>query len=79
MKMINKYGMTVDAVPGIIPHFEGLCPVCGTALKLKRIKKQRNMHRRSLRSRVCEDCGYAEYDSNEREQAITDGIFDDEL
>jgi len=47
--------------------------------KKKIIKKQPNQYRRGLRSWICNDCGFAEYDSNEREQMITDGIFDDEL
>lgn len=56
-----------------------ICPNCGDKLKLKKIKKQPSQYRRGLRSYICEKCNYAEYDSNEREQAITDGLFDDEL
>ena len=54
------------------------CPVCGKKLKLKKIKKSPNMHRRGLRSYECVDCGYAEYDSNPREQMITEGYLDNE-
>jgi len=53
---------------------EHFCPLCGKDLVLKRIKKGRNTtYRRSLRSYICTDCGYAEYDSNQRELAITAG------
>ena len=54
------------------------CPVCGQPLKKKHIKKSRN-YRRAVKSFICADCNYAEYDSGEREQAITDGYMDDEL
>jgi transposase-like protein len=54
------------------------CPVCGLPLKKKRIKKG-STYRRRLQSYVCEDCNYSEYDSNDREQAITDGYLDDEI
>ena len=54
------------------------CPQCGKEIKLKRIKKSRN-YRRGLRSWICYDCNYAEYDSNDREQAITDGFLDNEI
>ena len=63
----------------VIDPFKGLCPVCGEKLSHKRIKKQRNMHRRSLKSFVCNSCGYAEYDSNERESAILKGNFDEDI
>lgn len=58
-----------------------ICPNCGKQLKLKVIKKVIKMcgYRRGLRSYICEPCGYAEYDSNEREQLITDGYFDEQL
>lgn len=55
------------------------CPSCGKEIKLKRIKKSSSQYRRGLRSYICSDCNYAEYDSNEREQAITDGYLDDEI
>lgn len=54
------------------------CPMCGEEIKLKKIKKAKN-YRRGLRSWICTDCNYAEYDSNDREQAITDGYLDDEI
>lgn len=54
------------------------CPNCGQPLKKKHIKKSR-AYRRSVKSWICKDCNYAEYDSGEREQAITDGYLDDEL
>ncbi len=61
-----------------VDPFKGLCPVCGEKLELKRIHKRKNAYSRGVRSFVCK-CGYAEYDSTEREQAILNGIFDDEL
>jgi hypothetical protein len=58
-----------------IDHFKDYCPNCGSELKLKVIKKQKNMYSRSVRSKVCTGgCGYSEYVSNPREQAITEGI-----
>jgi len=68
-------------VKDTVDHFKELCPECGNKLKLKKIlkaKKSQALYRRNLRSWVCPDCGYAEYDSNEREQAITDGALDNE-
>jgi len=61
-----------------IDPFKGLCPECGEKLVLKRIKKG-GFYRRGLRSKVCTGCGYAEYDSNPREQAIMNGELDDEI
>ena len=58
--------------------FKDTCPNCGAKLQLKRIKKG-SFYRRGLRSKVCESCGVAEYDSNPREKAITDGRLDNEL
>jgi hypothetical protein len=57
------------------------CPSCGKKLKKKVIKKgnTRGIYRRGLRSFICIDCGYAEYDSNEREMMITNGYLDDEI
>ena len=79
MKTLSQYGTLRDIVPDTKDDFKNLCPVCGQKLSLKRIKKPINMHRRSLKSFICPSCGYAEYDSNPREKAITDGILDDEL
>jgi hypothetical protein len=64
-----------------VDHFKNCCPQCGSELKLKKIlkaKKGMAFYRRNLKSWICSDCGYAVYDSNEREQAITDGLLDNE-
>jgi transposase-like protein len=56
------------------------CPSCGKELKIKIIKKGNNW-KRAIKSFICTDCNYAEYDSNEdsREQMILTGYFDEEL
>ncbi len=77
MKRIDDKGCERIITNDIIDHFTNRCPVCGEKLGLKRIKKARNMHRRGLRSFICPSCGYAEYDSNEREEAITKGYLDE--
>jgi len=50
-----------------------VCPICGNNLKKKIIKKQKTQYRRGLRSFICSECNYSEYDSNPREKAITEG------
>jgi len=80
MKVIDKKGHVYEVSPS--PYndpFKNICPLCGEKLTLKKIKKQRNIFSRGIRSFECISCGYAEYDSNEREAAITNGNFDNEL
>jgi C4-type Zn-finger protein len=78
MKTIDKNGHIREIIPDSKDNFKGICPICGEKLSHKRIKKG-GFHRRALKSNACASCGYSEYDSNPREQAITDGVFDDEL
>ena len=63
----------------VVDPFKGLCPVCGEKLSHKIIKKSERMFQRSVKSFVCPGCGYAEYDSNQREGAILKGCLDDEI
>ena len=63
----------------VVDPFKGLCPVCGEKLTHKIIKKSKRMFQRSVKSFVCEHCGYAEYDNSESEAAIERGIYDDEI
>ena len=62
-----------------VNHFEKCCPSCGIKLKLKVIIKGKNRHRRNVKSWICTECNYSEYESNEREKAILEGKFDNEL
>jgi Zn ribbon nucleic-acid-binding protein len=77
MKTVSGKEFIHDAVD----PFEGRCPSCGEKITFKKIKKgnTRGIHRRGLRSFECIPCGYAEYDSNQREELITKGVFDNEL